>query len=506
MKTFKQYILVLLTAATVWGCDGFLDKNPTDQLSSESFWRSKGDFDNALASVYATMQNSIYSYGVPNWDVLTDNGYGQHNYEGSNAIVQGNIFPSTGGYVSSVYTSAYQAIARVNIFLKNLNEYQGADMDEDLRRTYEGEAKFIRGFYYFQLYQAYGSVPVVTEALGLENQHQPKRSEAEVFGQVIADLDDAINHLPAVPYFNNGGHAVKSSAQALKLRALMFDAYDEGGNAKPEVLNAAKALIPPILEAGYELDQNYPDVFKDGTQEGNPEIIFSIKFLAPDNATPMDQWYGDWFVISPLQNLVDEYEYIDGLLPGESPLTDEAAPFENRDPRLQHTIFVEDVDWGNGNIHTPSNDGPTGYGLKKFLTPELIPYGYSTRSQQDWVLLRLADVFLLQAEIENELNGPSPIVYDAVNEVRSRVGMPALPAGLGQEEMRERIRHERRVELAFEGSRFYDLKRWKIAAEVLNNVEDGVIPYHFEERFYHWPIPQSEIDKSDGTLTQNPDY
>ena len=175
-------------------------------------------------------------------------------------------------------------------------------------------------------------------------------------------------------------------------------------------------------------------------------------------------------------------------------------------PRLQHTIFVEDVDWGNGNIHTPSNDGPTGYGLKKFLTPGLIPYGYSTRSQQDWVLLRLADVLLLQAEIENELNGPSMVAYEAVDAVRSRVDMPALPAGLSQAEMRDRIRHERRIELAFEGSRYYDLKRWRIAEQVLNNVEDGVIPYHFEERFYHWPIPQSEIDKSDGTLTQNPDY
>ena len=506
MKIINKYILVLLTVMMTWSCEGFLDKNPTDELSSDLFWRSKGDFDNALAAVYATMQNSIYSYGVPNWDVLTDNGYGQHNYEGSNAIVQGNIFPSTGGYVSSVYSSAYQAIARVNIFLKNLNDYQGPDIDEELRRIYEGEAKFIRGFYYFQLYQAYGSVPVVTEALSLENQHQPKNPASEVFGQAVADLDDAINFLPEEPYFISGGHAVKSSAQALKIRVLMFNAYDENGNAKPDILQEAQQLIPPILEAGYELDQNYSDVFKDGTQEGNREIIFSIKFLAPDNSTPMDQWYGDWYVVSPLQNLIDEYEYTDGLLPGESPLTNDADPFENRDPRLQHTIFVEDVDWGDGNVHTPSNDGPTGYGLKKFLTPGLIPYGYSTRSQQDWVLLRLADILLLQAEIENELNGSSMLAYEAVNAVRSRADMPALPTGLGQEDMRESIRHERRIELAFEGSRYYDLKRWRIAEQVLNNVEDGVIPYHFEERFYHWPIPQSEIDKSDGTLTQNPDY
>jgi len=366
--------------------------------------------------------------------------------------------------------------------------------------------KFIRGFYYFQLYQAYGTVPVVTEPLNLENQHQPKLSAQEVFDQVIADLDFAINALPDVPFYNSSGHSVKSSAQALKVRALLYVAYDESGNAKPEILQSAKDLVLSLQEAGYELDEEYSNVFKDATQEGNREIIFSIKFLAPDNSTPMDQWYGDWLVVSPLQNLVDEYEYNDGLLPGESPLTNVEAPFENRDPRLAQTIFVDEVVWEGGNAHRPSNDRPTGYGLKKFLTPDLIPYGYSTRSQQDWVLLRYADILLMHAEIENELNGPNIDVYEAINRVRNRSGMPALPLGLSKEEMRQMIRHERRIELAFEGLRYYDLKRWKIAGEVLNNVEDGVIPYNFEERFYLWPIPQSEIDKSDGTLTQNPDY
>ncbi|MDF9801453.1 hypothetical protein OKW21_006762, partial [Catalinimonas alkaloidigena] len=94
----------------------------------------------------------------------------------------------------------------------------------------------------------------------------------------------------------------------------------------------------------------------------------------------------------------------------------------------------------------------------------------------------------------------------AINAVRSRVNMPDLPLGLSQEEMRERIRHERRVELAFEGLRYYDLKRWRIADEVLNGVEDGVLFYTFEERFYQWPLPQAEIDKSQGELDQNPDY
>src|SRR5690606_13070837 len=142
MKITHKYIFIFWIVVAGSSCEGFLDKNPNDELSSDLFWKSKSDFDNALAAVYGTLQNSIYSYGGPNWDVITDNGYGQHNYEGSNGIVQGNISPSSGGYISSVYTSSYQAIARINIFLQNLEEYQGTDIDANLRSTYEGEVKF----------------------------------------------------------------------------------------------------------------------------------------------------------------------------------------------------------------------------------------------------------------------------------------------------------------------------------------------------------------------------
>src|SRR5690606_13684434 len=147
-----------------------------------------------------------------------------------------------------------------------------------------------------------------------------------------------------------------------------------------------------------------------------------------------------------------------------------------------------------------------GYGLKKFLTPGLIPYGYSTQSQQDWVMLRYAEVLLSFAEAENELSGPTQEVLDALNAIRLRAKLDPLAAGLTKEAMRAAICKERRLELAFEGLRYFDLKRWRIAEEVLNNVKDGILTYRFEERFYHWPLPQTEIDKSEGVLEQNPNY
>ncbi|MCM4169511.1 SusD-like protein P2 [Arenibacter antarcticus] len=486
MKRYILQIVLSILCISFVGCEkDALDKNPLDKLSSGDFWKSQQDFDMALTAIYGEMQNGMFSVGAPNWDVLTDNGYGQHSYWGSQAIVQGNISPTSGGYISDVYGSSYKGIARINIFLEQLNNFQGDEIDSATKSKYEGEAMFMRGFYYFQLYSNYGSVPIVTEPLTLENQIQPKAPENEVLARSLADLDTAIANLSSELYADNGGHVVKSSAQALKLRVLLFAAYGDTGTADSGIMTQARDLALEIMGAGYELSENFEDVFRDGTQEGNPEIIFSIKFLAPDNSTSMDQWYGDWVVISPLQNLVDAFDPLD--------------------PRLDKTIYADEVNF-DGNIHNPSNGLPTGYGVKKFLSPSLMPYGYSTQSQQDWVLLRYADVLLMYAEAQNELVGPDQSVYDAITAIRDRAGMLDITVGLTKDQMREIIRYERRIELAFEGLRYYDLKRWRIAEEVLNNISDGVLDYTFEERFYHWPLPQSEIDKSQGVLEQNPDY
>jgi hypothetical protein len=226
-------------------------------------------------------------------------------------------------------------------------------------------------------------------------------------------------------------------------------------------------------------------------------------------------WYGDWVVVSPLANLISEYEMKDGSPGTPVPYTGKGvidpavysnASLQDRDSRAAKTVFISSYIVG-GAAYIPSNNCPLGTGLYKFLSTNLTPpYGYSTYSQQDWVILRYADVLLMQAEAENELNGPTSTVYNAINAIRVRAGMPELPAGLTKDQMRDRIRHERRVELAFEGQRYFDLKRWKIAKEVLNNVQDGLVTYKFEDKHYLWPLPQSEIDKAGGILVQNPDY
>lgn len=505
MKSRILISTLLLTSLAFSGCKDTLDLNPLDQISTGIFYKSKGDFDKSLAAVYASMQTEEFSYGMGFRDCLTDNGYGQFNSGSVNDIVQGNLNTTTGGYETGIYNNAYRGIARVNIFLKNLDQYAGSDMSITDRTAFQAEVRFIRAFLYYHLYTIYGEVPLVLAPLELEDQKQPKVPAEQILAQILTDLDYSITNLKTGPYYSNGGHAASSSAKALKARVLLFAAYGSNGIPDPVKLTTVRDLSREVM-AQYKLSPNYEDIFRDATQKNNTEVIFSVNFLAPNNTAPWDLYLGDWVAVSPLPNLVKDYEYIDGLAYGTSPLTNASNPFTDRDPRLKKTIFKDFVDFGNGKTHIPSNPRPTGYGVMKFLDPANLPFGFSSLSQQDAIVLRLAEVMLMYAEAQNEIAGPDKSVYDTMRELRARVGMPAYPDGYNQGEMRERIRHERRIELAFEGLRHYDLIRWHIAGDVLNQVKDSPVSYHFDDKFYRWPLPQTEIDKSSGILIQNPNY
>ncbi|WPV01470.1 RagB/SusD family nutrient uptake outer membrane protein [Mucilaginibacter sp. cycad4] len=505
MKNRIITTIILITSLFLGACKKALDLNPADQIATSTFYKTKADFDAALAAVYASLQQEEFSYGMGFRDGFTDNGYNQFNSGAAKDFVQGNFNPTTGGYETDIYNHSYSGIARVNLFLQNLGNYKGSDISDSQRKAYEGEVRFIRAFLYFQLYSIYGDVPLVVQPLDLSNQKQPKVPAAQVLAQITADLDFGIANLNAAAYYANGGHAAASSAKALKARVLLFAAFGSTGTPDAAMLTQVRDLCLSLM-GQYKLSTSFEDIFRDATQKNNTEIIFSVNFLAPNNTAPWDMYYGDWDACAPLQNMVDAFECTDGQPYGTSPLTDTKNQFKNRDPRLAKTVYADSVYFGPGKVHHPSNLRPTGYGTIKFLEPNNIPYGFSTLSQQDAVILRLGEVMLMYAEAQNEIAGPDATVYKAMADLRARVNMPAFPAGYTKDQMRERIRHERRVELAFEGLRHYDLLRWHIAGPVLNAVKTSLINYHFEDKFYHWPLPQTEIDKSGGVLIQNPDY
>lgn len=496
-KIFNIGLIAALAAQTI-SCSEFLDKDPLDQISSETFWTSQHEADMALAGVYARILTSTFNHNTMFWDVL---GGDISANQGSDvvALAQGLIESTSGGIVSGIYEQCYEGIASCNFFLENIDR---APVPDEIKTRYKGEVLFLRAMFYFTLSEFYGGVPLYTDLVTIEEAKVKQSTKAEVVAQVLADLDMAINSLPDTEY---NGHAVKGSALGLKAKVLLHNGqWEEAAEAAGQVIGGGK----------FSLFSDYRTLFLAAGQSGNPEIMMSARYLSPDRAAtgPDIQfaWHG---TINPRQELVDEYECIDGKPIDESPFYQPSDWRLNRDPRLLMTVkgFEDSVVNSSGatmgfNYNAQSG---TGYEPVKGLNWDALPIDYSTRSDQDWVLLRYAEVLLIYAEAKNEVSGPDASIYNALNEIRSRPGvdMPPVPAGLSKEEMRERIRHERRVELALEGKRYWDIKRWKTAETYIPTLADpGGVQRQFDPaKHYLFPFPQSEIDINEN-LEQNPGY
>jgi hypothetical protein len=257
-----------------------------------------------------------------------------------------------------------------------------------------------------------------------------------------------------------------------------------------------------------------------------------VQFKQPEYPSAWDTYLGiydgniltaaiGWSSIEPTTDFVDEYEMKDGSVwTPTNPIADPADKYNNRDPRLDQTIFRKGKKY-NGVPYPVDADGYpgiyTGFSFKKYTIYDTAagPQVDYNKSEINGIILRYADVLLMYAEAKNESSGVDQSVYDAVNAVRERAGMPDLPAGLNQDQMRDRIRHERRMEFVIEGLYYSDVRRWKIAESVLNrDVElDGSYKRGIMDdrtfdpaKDYVWPIPQREIDYSQKAIEQNPNY
>lgn len=537
----KKIIHIVLASACLVGattsCSDFLQKDPPTSPSQNIFWQKKSDFDSALAGTYSIVYTwpGVMSQIIACFDNLTDNSICQHDeqtYGSSKTIALGDLTPQTAGYVSYMYQHCYVGIARVHLVMENLAKYQGTDITEDEKKFMLAQCKALRGYFYSWLYQCYREVPLVTESLTMENMYKEKSSRSEIYTQIMKDFDEAINELPDKLYSDSetSGRFTVSAVKALKARLLLAEAYDDNGNATDATkLNEVVSVLESIQ--GYSLADRMRDNFLSSKQLSSPEIIFSVRYLRPNLLHSMDLYYGAWATCQVTRDLVDEFECTDGQKWGESPLTvavDETVIldsntdaaiaerdklFKNRDRRLSETVMHSNYatfpDEGYEDAHPTMGDPQTHFNMVKLVEPTKEQIGYSTVSDADVIILRYAEVLLMIAEAENEANGPTQKVYDALNTVRARSAMPALPTGLTKDQMRERIRHEWRVEFAFEGHRYFQLKRWKLMEKRVDGAVDPAIPTYkkvFKPAFYYWPLPQSEIDKANGVLTQDPNY
>ena len=530
IPTISILLLIMLGSCN----KDFLNKSPLDQLDAATFYASKADVDMALTACYSTLQDGQFTWGSPYLDCLSDNATCNNaatldNYN-SVELARGPITPTTGGFVTSIYTTAYIYIARYNIFLQTLAAYKGSDLSAAQNTEYQAEARLLRAMKYFDLYRFYGSVPLVTTPLTIKTEYQAKADSSAVLAQINADIVFAVANLPDVSYASNGGHLVKAAAELLQARVLLVDSYDAGGNAIASVMQQVETVTSDIMSKGYSIAPSFRGLFCQdlGQQNGNPEFIFAVNFLGPtDYPEPLggaangtwlsNSTWGESAVLLaeqgslfPLVNFANEFEFKDGTpFSTSNPLYNPANVYQNRDPRMSKTLFTDSIVFENGFHDVGFSPTATGYDLYKEIESSDAANIYNTTNGSAWPMMRYAEVLLSYAEAANETDGPTAAVYSAINQIRNRadINMPPLPAGLSQTQMRAAIRHERRVELAFEGFRYDDLKRWKIAETALTMpASAGVISRSFQTINYNFPLPQTEIDINHGVLVQNPNY
>lgn len=545
----KNYYIALL-AITLFGfcsCSDFLDRMPDDELSDGSFWKTPNDAKMFIADVYRQVLPGSNS-GDIDGDINSDNAV--HGIKWAAGDVSRGIYdPAAMGW-----SGDYKAIRACNILLSkidNIPDYNQVDKEAVME-----EARFLRGYIYFGLIQTFGGVPYVDQPVDLKEMGNITRTPVEeVYTKVIEDFDYATAHLPAEWGSSDYGRATKGAANAMKARAaLYFKHYDTASDAAKSVMDSGEYELFDANNTG-----KYANLFWE-EQEACKEAILVRQFNAPELTTYIIGWgcfpTKGWGGINPTQSLVDAFECADGSPIDKSTTYDPTNPFKDRDPRLEVCVLHDGEEMYGVTIKTAPlkssgstgvaqhNDATaTGYYNQKWLDPSIDPQSTGWDMGKDWHVIRYAEVLLTYAEAKNEISPLDASAFDAVNQVRRRVGMPELqntdaskPTYCGtQDALRQRIRNEWRVEFALEsGKRQWDIRRWGIAKEVLNapflgmkykmvddpNAPDGdngkkCILYQgenikltgskYEDYNYLYPIPQEEIDLNPA-LIQNPEY
>lgn len=518
----KYYVLGLVSACAVTSCnDSFLDRAPKDKLSDTSYWQNQDD-----AEKFA---NGIYRYLVQpeNHTIMTDcytaNAIPVHVTAEQGQLSVGSAV-ATNPHFRQLWQEAYYGIRRCLIFQEHIGD---VPMNETAKATIKAEVQFLEAFFYATLLKYMGGVPILDHALALSEEAVPRSTEEQVYSHIVGLLDAAAPHLPSIRTAADHGKASAGACMALKARVAYYaHKYDVAEQA-------AKA----VMDMGtFDLADDYETLFRPESELDN-EIIFDKEYNPePANSIegntiqlffmPVD--FGAWEALSPTQDMIDAYLCVDGKPISESPLYDAENPFENRDPRLAYSVLWPGAEYPalyNGQEYTLTfnnqrmGDGShtrTGYSMRKYLNPA--DYGIWYYCETNFIYLRYAEVLLTYAEARNENVGPDAQVYAAVNLVRQRpsVNMPPLEAGLTKDEMREAIRLERRIELAFEGIHLFDTRSWRTTEEEVKRPVWGINkegePIEIEKRNFNpnrdylWAIPATDVDLSKGVLEQNPGW
>ncbi|SMO32150.1 Starch-binding associating with outer membrane [Saccharicrinis carchari] len=526
----KIYTFLFLLALTAMSCsESFLDVAPKDALSPSTFWKTEQDVQLALTGCYNGFESGS---GLMYRECGSDNGYNNFPWEGWTNIGNGSVTAANPG--SNYF--GYSTIYRCNEFLTSLGE---ADIPGIDLTVYEAQARFIRAYKYYQMVVNHGDVPLITVNFDHPDEAKIPRDPKETVIKFIEDeLTTIIDILPESYPQEDFGKATKGAAQALLMRMkLYYGKYQEA-------LTVAKSI------EGYELHPDYITLFNPDNEQ-NKEVIMSVQYT-PDlyslNYTPfLPNGSGGWSSVVPTQQLVDSYEMANGLTIDEALVTgdyDPQNPYKDRDPRLRATIIYPGQMWQGepyrsvekddvNHYQKANNSSKTGYNFRKYLNYlNDAPDAQYWNSGADIFIFRYAEVLLTIAEAKIELGQIDDELYKALDDVRTRAGMPAVDRVKYNtaDQLRMLLQNERRVEFAMEGLRRDDIIRWEIAPQVMSGIHKGVKEgvvlesqmvngdhnvlldqpqitvetRTFEApKNYLLPIPQSAIDKNPNLLPNN---
>lgn len=569
MKQFLNIFLLAGFLVVLVACSKDYEAIPLEKVTIEYVF----DKDDSLGTYASKFLNSIYSklpggynrVGGDLLDAASDDAIS--GFTGATTAVSQL---ATGAYTSyatigdeTPWGSAYAAIRAASIFVSNINispVKETLPNGTSVRHAWKAEARFIRALFYFELLKRYGGVPLMGDQVRVlgDDVQVPRSSFADCVQYIVNECDaikDSLRPNPIAAPQLNSHRATRGAALALKARVLLYAASPlfNGQNIDPAnnltgytqydkerwklAADAARALME---EGTFSLLPNIKDIF---ITQHNSEIIF---FRQGSNNTEIEEENGPVGFAkvargrtNPTQELVDAFPTAEGL-PVSDPASgyDENNPYANRDPRLTMSIMYNGARWLNTELQTyeggqnrPGGAEPgtkTGYYMRKFMGNFENATQYSSTSH-DWIYLRYTEVLLNFAEAENEYNGPTGEVYQVLKNLRARAGivpgndgMYGLREGMTPDEMREVIHNERRIELAFEEHRFWDIRRWKIAEQVYNaglhgmniirsdadfvyDVVEVFKPVFSAPKMYLYPIPYDEVVKNDN-MRQNPGW
>jgi hypothetical protein len=587
------YTVALSGLALIGGCDS-LNLDPRSELNSDAVWSDAALTEAYLNQIYSATGygygNPFPSAGIVDETIYTHSSDTDANLSSTLTPENRGQWSRTDNPNNSFehlsWRNVYASIRDLNVFIQNVEA--GTVLPDAQKSVFLGEAYFLRAFFYHNLLKMYGGVPIIDTVfeLGgdLEQYQVPRNTFAETVDFIVADLDRAATRLTLSG--RRPGAASQGAALALKSRVLLFAASDlynlnpsgselTGYTSGDQMQRwqAAQNAAQAVMDLGiYNLEtatssEAYHALIVRGS---GTELIWARFFSGTGTDTHnhglwvSPNGYNSWSGDTPLQNHVDAYEMADGSEFSWDNPTHAATPYQNRDPRFDANILYNGKTWRPrtggaagvdpvGVIQTgwyevsgqsglrpglDTREGPiqnwngtrSGYNMAKFLDRGLVPD--AQQHFNPWIHIRYAEVLLNYAEASEEL-GQTGNALTALNEVRARVGMPDVPADGGDgRTVLDRIRKERQIELAFEGHRYFDVRRWMTAPEVYTGTNNGIRitgrldpngellvteKYRYEyqvvplqnkswnDRNYFVPIDRNEMERNPA-LIQNPGY